>query len=327
MRGSATRGEPRFSAKDRDTLEKWLKSRCQWSDNVFDDPGYSECYRNYFTWFFDDGTYIEGDIDYNLNIGYFEPVYDEGIIYDELDEKLEPYTDFVPSEMSNSAIEASVSNYPSADQERARKVLSRTGIVILPGSNHSNANYLYKRFREYLEDVREFSVPYVRGVQERYRPSHKKVTFSLSKEDIYNFAYSVSTTDHRFRKMTSLLNLDKQIGDKLADTWEGSIYTRQNLNSARNNRVIGSNAIKELELIHGSIDRLAKEIDRYYGVIQGIWYDILLPFINSDDCFTLRYLSDYDYWIFEEFMTSQSVFKVMCASMQRLREREAYLIR
>ena len=104
MQRSAMGGNLRFSANNRDTLEKWLKSRCRWSDNVFDDPGYSEYYKSYFTWLFNDGTYVEEDIDNSLNIGHYEPIFEEGITPDEFNEKLEPYIDFVPSGMSNSIV-------------------------------------------------------------------------------------------------------------------------------------------------------------------------------------------------------------------------------
>ena len=319
------RGDLKFSAKNRGTLERWLKARCRWSDNVFDDPGYSSRYKSYFSGLFDDDTYIDGDIDHRLNIGHYELVYDESIAYDEFDEIIEPYIDFVPSNITRSDIEKVVAAYPLEDQERARKVYSRTGIVILPGSNHSNANYLYKRFIEYLNDVREFTVPYVGTFRDRYRPSYKRVGLSVSKETIYNFAYSVSTIDHQTQRMVSLLNLDRELEDRLASTWNGSADTDHYTRERTNNTDKGSRG--ELERIHESIDRLSREIDRYFGIIKGLWHDILLPFINSDDCCTLRYLSEYDYQIFEDFMTSQPVFGVMIASMQRLQEREAYIIR
>ena len=305
----------KFRASKREDLLKWLRASAEYSDHSFEDPGYSEHYKSYFSIFCDDDTYVRDDLDHQLNIGHYEGVYDNYEL-DEVDDNLLQYVDFVPTNLSNAELEGMVEAYPIEDRDHAREILSREGVVILPGSNQSNANYLYKKLRNALINVREFSVPYVgKG---RFKPSYRRVKLHLSKQSVYNFIYSVSTTDHRLGRMSSLLNLDIELEKNASN--RVAKHTNQ-----RNPRTLSPGDIRELEMIEKTIERLMYEIDRYYEVISWIWDDILVPFMHSNDCNTMRYLSESDKWVFEKYMTSQPIFSVITTSMQKLRTREINL--
>jgi len=318
------RGTMNFSATDRGTLEKWLKARCQWSDNVFDDPGYSQFYKSYFGWFCNKGTYTDGDIDHELNIGHYEAVYDDDFSYDEIDKNITPYIDFIPSDMTSFGIENAVATYPYVDQDRAREIYSRTCMVILPGSNHSNANYLYKRICESLTDLKGFSIPYVGNIDTKFKPSYKQFKFELSKESVYNFVHFVSTTDYRCHQVLanhiSYHNSEQNVDIDNRHNNSNKVETIGHPTKTNN-----KSKTPELDMIDRTLDVLSKEIDRYCKLIQYIWNYSMIPFINSNDCNTLNYMTEYDYWVFEEYMLSQHVFRVMYASLQRLLARKRYL--
>jgi hypothetical protein len=325
-----------FSAKNRETLKSWLTSRCQYSDNVFYDPGYSSYYMSYFSHFFDDddSTYTDDDIDQILNIGYFETVYDDCLPENEEDEQIRPYIDFVPSKIPRNKIDSIVATYAKEDQRRAREVCSRTGIVILPGSNQSNANFIYKRIMDVINNVRKFSVPYVGDRHKRFRPSYKRVGIELTKENIYNFVYSVSTVDHRSARMMSLLNIDQVIQDKFGEYSHGEwgdtnfdLTTKlQEQTERQKSKPLGAKVISELNQIDQTMDNLMNEIERYFGVAHFIWDNVLVTFMNSDDCNIFQYISDDDFWIFEKYMESRPIYSIMMASVERLRMREAFLL-
>jgi hypothetical protein len=354
-----SQSESIYAAQDRHTLLSWLKSKCQYSEGIFDDPGYSERYKGYFSHYFYDDTYVTGDIDYELNIGHYEYVYEDEDDLSSIDEQIIPYVDFVPSGLTHDEITRLADSYPLEYRDRAEEISSRTGIVILPGSNHSNANYIYKRIREHIDDIPAFSVPFVNDYHKAFRPSYKKATLTLSKTNVYNFVYSVSAINHTYQISMNLLNLDRILAE---NAFERSDYnkigcsnynnfddletestastttteTNESFNTHKSkSKVLQESKTKrtsnmsygELNRIDRAMTKLYSEIQRYIECVQVIWDDVFVPFLISNNCNTMRYLFDTDYRIFLDYMTNQTPFKVMSTSMSRLRARQIYLTR
>jgi len=135
------------------------------------------------------------------------------------------------------------------------------------------------------------------------------------------------------KRMVDLLNIDQVLKEKFGNrtvTHAKNIKRdtkpkrKPNTNGAKS---IPSGALDELDRIMKASDSLWKEIERYDRVSKWIWEDIFVPFILSNDCNTLQYISDNDYWIFEEYMRSQNLYSVMMTSLSRLSQREAYILR
>lgn len=156
---------PKFNKKKREhnELVKWLKSYCDYSDNAFKDQDYSDAYKKIFNITDTDGIFYEkGDIDYELNIGYAD--YANGVQKDPDDEELEQFIDHVPV----------------SDQ-------SRRNIVILPGTNHSNANYIYKIIKN--ETINhKYKIPYLSNNPSiPYNGNIKEAEMMINKVDVYTF--------------------------------------------------------------------------------------------------------------------------------------------
>jgi hypothetical protein len=109
-------------------LEKWMKSRCEYSDCIFTDPGYDNEYKSFFikSTHSDQNKYyanklqnneLERDIDIKVSSGY--------IMADETDET--KYIDLIGTN-------------------------KKEKIYLPPGSNQSNCNYLYKKIANILEE-------------------------------------------------------------------------------------------------------------------------------------------------------------------------------
>lgn len=316
-----------YRAENRHALEKWLQARCSYAKDIFDDPGYSNFYQSYFTHLFDDGTYTRGDIDCAINLGFYEYVYDPGLSQE--DEDLLSYVDYIPSNRSTDEIERMVEAYPESDQDRAYSILSRECILIPPGTNQSNANYLYKNIAKCITDGENFRIPYVGSRTNVFNSNYKRAKFDLSKLDIYNFIYSVSTIDHTIRKMSNILHIDDILNyhpsmNKLTYAQETSGSDEASTGEPLRHRLTKYQT-NELHRISKTIDSLYNEIVRYNSYIKRIWNDVFIPFLNSEDCMTLKYLSTNDYWMFEEFMQEQPLYVIMLSSMRNLRDREAYI--
>jgi hypothetical protein len=350
--------------KDRDVLKKWLCSRCKYSEGVFKDPGYSSFYTSFFSHFFDDDTYIDKDIDHEINIGYCAPDdYDDE--YCDEDVNVRPYVDFVSTDGN-----------------------IQKGILIPPGSNHSNANYIYKRLMIGVRHIDEFRIPRVGNKTSEFRSLYKNEKIVFDKEDVYKFVHSVSTINHSKQKLYDIINIialepkpgtadpfddnsevraqyydepdecnEENECNRVADDvkcidvkYKSNIYTsvdnfftqRQNTQHKNKNKSDsistttnkGSNILKpdihitsELNRIEKAIANLQSDMMRYRNCVKDIWEVIITPFIMSDDCLTFDYMSNTDYWIFEKFMETRPIYRVMTASLTRIKDRERYLLR
>ena len=184
------------------TLVKWLKHRCAYSDDVFEDPGYSNLYKSEFN-IHDKFKkfYVPGDIDHELNMNCI----DNG---NEHDTYLEQFIDYVPIDVSDDVIKAATLNKDHYESIDIVNALSHQRLLILPGSNHSNANYLFKRLTRYLEktttttttfsftpNMSQYNIPFVSADHTvSYEGSHKTAKMEINKEQFYEFLRSNSQT-------------------------------------------------------------------------------------------------------------------------------------
>lgn len=88
-----------------------------------------------------------------------------------------------------------------------------------------------------------------------------------------------------------------------------------------------SKHMEELEMIDETLNHLRDNITRYMEVSRDIWDEQIESFLQSNDCNTLQYLSEYDGNKFMQFMLTQKTFKLMLIAKIRLVKRREYLIR
>lgn len=167
----------------RTELIAWLKRKSEYSNNVFEDPGYSNFYKRYYGIIDRDGSiYRPGDIDHELNIHYVKSV-DEDEKTDE-DRILDQYIDFIPKQLPRKTVETICDIYP---QHEAETILF-DNMVVLPGSNHSNANYLFKRVSSQAKTFKPYHVPVVDAdPSHEYRGDFKEIPLVINKEEFYQF--------------------------------------------------------------------------------------------------------------------------------------------
>lgn len=195
------------SVKKRDSLFKWLKSRCDYSDDVFKDPGYSNFYKSHFNIIDNQNTlYADGDIDHELNIGYFDYI-DPNKEKHPQDAEIEQFIDHVPivGEVTLAVGEDNfIDSIEETDQtsetdsidsieSEIKDKLTRHNIVILPGSNHSNANYLYKRLTIFADELGSYRVPFVQNDPKKpFTNRSKNLYIEIDKEGFYQFIRDLS---------------------------------------------------------------------------------------------------------------------------------------
>jgi hypothetical protein len=152
----------------------------------YSDLGYSEYYKSFFQMSDNNRKfYKNGDIDEELNVGYTEQVFSTDPLPQE-DLELEQFMDYVPTSARYDTEIATICC--NADKKRdIIKKLCRKCIVILPGTNHSNANFLYKVLNDGLT-LNKYSIPYVlEDPNKPYYDLHKDATMIIDKEKFYNF--------------------------------------------------------------------------------------------------------------------------------------------
>ncbi|VBB18338.1 hypothetical protein YASMINEVIRUS_801 [Yasminevirus sp. GU-2018] len=195
---------PKFNSARADLI-RWLKQRCEYSDSPFQDPGYSVYYKSMFnTMDSHKLVYKDGDIDHELNIGYVDYGFEEE--KDPEDVCLEQFIDYVPAnrEGLKEAISTMINGLPYDEAVDIRTKMSRENILILPGSNHSNANYLYKLITlECLKlnnkKEKPYFVPYVSpDPRVPFRSNSKGVGVHIDKEDFYSFIKAHSYDTRKF---------------------------------------------------------------------------------------------------------------------------------
>jgi len=133
---------------NRDNLINWLNRRCKYANNIDDDPNYSDYYISHFNILDNDNLYKVNDIDYEINVKCIEPHY-------------EKYVDYLNNDTQH--------------------------MVILPGTNHSNANFIFKLIRKNIDKL-SYIIPHVsKNVEQPFEKIYKKIKHRVDKEDLYEF--------------------------------------------------------------------------------------------------------------------------------------------
>ena len=160
-------------------LEKWLKQISDYSCSPFDGLNYSDYYKSYFGNVSNDGIIYDtstgsNDIDVKLNIGYCR--YPPGIEKNPEDKIVEQFIDTVVDD--NGVV---------------------MDIVIPPGTNQSNANFLFKLFSDMIGDMTPTNVPIVSSDHTaRYTGGVKQLRFTLPKNDLYQFLMDRSNQSKKY---------------------------------------------------------------------------------------------------------------------------------
>lgn len=183
----------KMSKNQHDELVKWLKQPCKYSDDLYKDPGYSGYYLSKFG-IYDKNSiiYRKNDIDNELNVGFNEILDPNFDIYDESD--INMFIDYIPSNINSDDINDEIHKYPLYSRKHIQKKLERKCMVILPGSNHSNANFLFKSLNDVInKKFRPYKIPYVQSDPTiPYMGEHKDAKIFINKEAFYNFIYKHS---------------------------------------------------------------------------------------------------------------------------------------
>lgn len=183
-------------------LIRWLKQKCEYSDNLFHDPGYSSRYKSMFNLTdVDNIIYYDNDIDHELNIGYVDYGFKKDKDPDDL--CLEQFIDYVPSKYGeiNESIKSVIIGASRDEASDIITKMSRENMLILPGSNHSNANYLYKLITlECMDlnnmDEKPYYAPYVNpDPKVPFKSNVKGLGAFIDKEDFYYFVKVQSKND------------------------------------------------------------------------------------------------------------------------------------
>lgn len=186
-----------------DALITWLGTKCERSIDALQDPGYSGSYKSHFNIRDEDlSFYKQGDLDDLLNIGYVgysdnstKMNYELQSSFNQLpkdiqnnhqhkhrhDEMLEHFMDYVPI-------------YPETDETDKTENMVKDEeeeihhIIIPPGSNQSNANYLYKRLVLLANENEPYSVPFVsKDLNKPFKGIYKGVNIEIDKDEFYQF--------------------------------------------------------------------------------------------------------------------------------------------
>ena len=154
---------------DYNNLVKWLQLCCDGSNDAFKDQNYSESYMDMFNITDTDGIFYQnGDIDHKLNIGYVD--YLLGDVKHPNDKELECFIDYVPVREKDTD---TISTYHN--------------IVILPGTNHSNSNYIYKIIKN-ESNKNKYTIPYLNNNPRiPYTGDKKEADMMINKEEVYKF--------------------------------------------------------------------------------------------------------------------------------------------
>lgn len=182
--------------KKHNELVRWLKDSCNETGDIFVDPGYSDIYKSMYNIM--DDTYLiyeNNDIDHEINIGY-EDYTDDNTKY-LCNVQLEQYIDYVPKHINETTLNTLIFNKSFIEAENIKLKERRHNIVIPPGSNQSNANYLYKRIIynfKHSQNVKyngyryTYSIPQVNlNPRVPYGGTYKNVGILLNKEQFYFF--------------------------------------------------------------------------------------------------------------------------------------------
>lgn len=168
-------------------LELWLKQKNKHVFSIYEDPEYSNYYKSYFGSYVDETFYSKNDIDIKITPQYFENIYDNN--YDEI----EQFIDYIPRNVPQYVIDTATHGIYGNEKKNIIEKLERKCLLIPPGTNHSNVNFLYKLMMDNIIDIKAFNIPYVsNNINEQYKGIIKEEYMNINKLDLYNFAYKNS---------------------------------------------------------------------------------------------------------------------------------------
>lgn len=149
-------------------LIKWLKKsiRGYYKDGVYSDPGYGNQYKSMF------GIEDVDQLFYNKN---------------DIDDQLASIHQSIT--MTDPDDEYGLNVMSEFVDQYSDKRCTLNYILIPPGSNHSNANYMYKQLKTHIHNNEcEYEIPYINAdPRTPYTGNHKCTKLKLNKEDFYNF--------------------------------------------------------------------------------------------------------------------------------------------
>jgi hypothetical protein len=179
-----------------DALVAWLKEKCEKSDDVFQDPGYTAFYKSHFNIMDVNNIFYsnDDDIDHELNVGYTDYT-DDKEPKDPQDECIEQFIDYIndyDDYNNDDLLDTEKTNVNPMDSTVEPEQLKHN-IVILPGSKHSNVNYLYKRLIMFADNLEPYNVPFIQGDSKNsFTPKSKDVYIEIDKEKFYQFIKNLS---------------------------------------------------------------------------------------------------------------------------------------
>lgn len=195
-----------LKSDSRHKMIKWLGKKTKYTETIFDDPGYTDCYKRMFNVYDHDRKIYRmldesnkdnsnKDIDIEINIGYIDDVYNQ--CKKTTNEKiLEQYIDYIPINIPDTFLSTSLIDIVDVnDRKNIKMMLCRENIVIPPGSNQSNCNWLFKKISEHIESNNiQYKIPFVLNDHKMsYTGAHKIISSEIDKEKFYNFMFKNST--------------------------------------------------------------------------------------------------------------------------------------
>lgn len=174
-------------------VERWLRKCCDYSDGPYDNPGYSSHYMSYFNLYDNTGElYSKNDIDSKLNPGYVDDIFGN-IEETEEDTLIAKFVDYIPIKPSKELVTTmTFEEYGQRKYDIIEK-LSRECIMIPPGTNQCNANYMFKILKEAAQDIDDFEIPYIdANPATPYEGTLKSASITINKEKVYEFVYDNS---------------------------------------------------------------------------------------------------------------------------------------
>lgn len=186
-------------------IKKWLRApnkNCIAGD-IYNDRGYSGYYKSMTSIYDDNCLFYEGadDIDNRLKYPYHKSIYRcDGI------DQMEDFVDHIPSKASAQQIDEMTSHLTGIDKQYAVDRLKYDPVFIPPGTNHSNANVLYKIIQNEFLNANPFIIPKLPNDRStEYDGDYVEVVPSIDKKLIYRFCYENSihkpTNKKKYKKV------------------------------------------------------------------------------------------------------------------------------
>jgi len=85
--------------------------------------------------------------------------------------------------------------------------------------------------------------------------------------------------------------------------------------------VDAENYTSEYELLIEAYNNVLTEINRYTDVVEYLWNEKVIPFIESNDCSILEQISRSNYRKFNEMMFSQPIYLELIASYKKIQKK------